>query len=75
MESPRDSDFDWYFDGFRQFYERSNTTANKVKMTAELRDPETFKFDKKKVKVINIGPDPPHCFKKYIWGRKSKNFY
>jgi len=24
---------------------------------------------KQKVKVINIGPDPPHLFKKYIWGR------
>lgn len=24
---------------------------------------------KQKVKVIDIGPDPPHLFKKYIWGR------
>ena len=25
-----------------------------------------------KVRVIDIGPDPPGLFRKYIWGRSSK---
>ena len=27
---------------------------------------------KPKVRVINIGPDPPGMFKRYIWGRTGK---
>ena len=27
---------------------------------------------KQNVKVIDIGPDPPGLFRKYIWGRSSK---
>ena len=27
---------------------------------------------KPRIKVLDIGPDPPRCYKKYIWGRSSK---
>ena len=31
-----------------------------------------FNGRKPKVKVIHIGPDPPECFRRYIWGRSRK---
>ena len=67
------SDFssDCEFD-YRQFYERSSSSENLVTMTAEEKKSSDRSFVLRKVKVINIGPDPPLCNKRYIWGRKSK---
>ena len=71
-------DYDPYMDcdlDYRQSYERESTSGEPtVTMTAELKDSEDEEFNKRKVKVINIGPDPPLCYKRYIWGRKSKTY-
>ena len=34
--------------------------------------PESSYAKKAKVKVINIGPDPPGLYRRYIWGRDSE---
>ena len=59
---------------YTQSYDRNNTMDTKVTMTAELISLFDKEFEKRKVKVIDIGPDPPLCEKRYIWGRKSKFF-
>ena len=33
---------------------------------------DVFRGRKPKVKVIDIGPDPPGTFRRYIWGRSRK---
>lgn len=67
-------DFDPFYDEVevRQFYDRDNTQDTKVTLTAEVKYGAGSEFEKAKVKVIDIGPDPPICTKRYIWGRKSK---
>lgn len=57
---------------FRQVYDRDNSLDTKVTLTAEVKYGADSEFEKAKVKVIDIGPDPPICVKRYIWGRKSK---
>jgi hypothetical protein len=67
-------EFDPYYDEIevRQSYERDNTQDTKVTLTSEVKIGVESDFEKTRVKVIDIGPDPPLCVKRYIWGRKSK---
>lgn len=64
----------FYYDiyDYRQSYEREDSSDTRVTLTAEVRFGCDEDFEKTKVKVIDIGPDPPLCVRRYIWGRKSK---
>ena len=68
-------EFEPFYDFFevRQNYERSATDENIVTLTTEIKYGDSKDFEKSQVKVIKIGPDPPLCLKRYIWGRKSKS--
>ena len=65
---------DVYYDlcDYRQKYDREDVDDSRVTLTAEVRFTSSTEFEEAKVKVIDIGPDPPLCVKRYIWGRKSK---
>ena len=54
----------------KQFYERNLENDNYVTLTAVEKLP--FNLVRREMKVIEIGPDPALCNKRYIWGRKSK---
>lgn len=56
----------------RQSYKRKNTCDTKVTCTAAVKYGDESDFEEANVKIIDIGPDPPLCAKRYIWGRKSK---
>ena len=68
-------------DRFRKVSTTSNFRASRLK-TEDLqnRSKLSSNFGKiyfggkvePKVRVIDIGPDPPGLFRKYIWGRSSK---
>lgn len=67
---------DVYYDlcDYRQRYDRTDFDEPKVRLTAEVRFASSEDFEEAKVKVIEIGPDPPLCVKRYIWGRRSKPY-
>lgn len=71
---PRFNPLDVYYDiqDYRQLYVREDSGETKVTLTAEVKFGGSSDFEETKVKVIDIGPDPPLCVKRYIWGRKSK---
>ena len=68
--SPITTPREGFYDRFRNSYERNKSA--RVRVFEQEKSASSGRWRNRDMKVIEIGPDPPVLYRKYIWGRRSE---